>query len=188
MTILRISLILLLICCFQKIHSQVIVFRTYEDFKNERGEKYDEYNSYLMSMGKVTLSFLRDNNKYKIKCKDIYGFIYKDVLFRIDEFSKQPARLMSHGKIFYYENGLGHLDILKHNKETGLSPSPLSVFFSKSINTPVVATGTRKPYNNFKKYHPEYNELFNCIDESRYYVETGRRCVAQFEGFESEEE
>lgn len=188
MTLLRISVILLLFFWNHVAYSQVTVFRTYEDFKNERGENYDEYNSYLVALGSATLYFLKDNAKHKIQCKDIWGFVYKDVLFRIDEFSNQPARLMSHGKIFYYENGIAHLDMLKHNKDNGTSPSSLSVFFSKSLDTPVVSSGTSKPYNKFKTNHPEYKEFLECIDVNRHSVYTARECVAEFEGFESENE
>lgn len=173
-------------------YSQVTVYYTYDDFKNEKGENYDDYHGYFMASA-ITITFVKNKKKHKIKCKDMWGFTYKDALFRIDEFNKVPARLMSFGKIFYYENGVAHLDILQRNSTVGSSPSSFMVFFSKSLETPVVACTSNKtmvariPYKKFKEDYPEYKALFDCMD-GNYSVTTGRECVSAFQGKEDEDE
>lgn len=169
-------------------HGQVTVYYTYEDFKNEKGENYSDYGGFFIS-GAVTLTFIKDKKKHKIKCKDMWGFTYKDAFFRTDEFNKVPARLMSFGKIFYYENGLAHLNMLKNNTDSGSTPSSFMFFFSKSLETPVVActsyraSGSHIIYQQFKDDYPEYKVLFDCINDN-YHVDTARRCVSSFEGEE----
>lgn len=188
----KLLLILISLMLGHSSYSQVIVYYTYEDFKYERGESFDDYSSYFMASA-VTLTFVKDKKKHKIKCKDMWGFVYKDVLFRVDEFNKVPARLMSFGKIFYYENGIAHLDILKNNTTSGSSPSGFMIFFSKSIETPVVAFTSNKtmvariPYKQFKSDYPEYKELFDCMD-GNYSVTTARQCVSAFQGEMDEDE
>jgi hypothetical protein len=173
-------------------YSQVTVYYSFDDFKNEKGEVFDDYKHYFMASA-VTLTFVKNNKNHRVKCKKMWGFTYKDALFRVDEFNKVPARLMSHGKIFYYENGIAHLDMLKNNSQSGSSPSSFMVFFSKSLETPVVAFTSNKtmvariPYQKFKKNYPEYKELYDCMNGD-YYISNTRECVYSFQGKENEED
>jgi len=180
------TLILFLILMSLFSNAQVTVFRTFEDFQNEEGEMYDDYHSYLHKMGAVTLKFINDKNKVKIHCDDMWGFIYKDVLFRIDKRTSQPTRVINSGKIIYYENGIAHLGMIRDNTTKGSFSIGYYCYLSKDINSEMVPFPTtlisdaRKKINNFKLDNPEYNELFDCI-EKNYNYQNVRICTVKFE-------
>lgn len=85
---------------------EITVFKTYEDFEAKRGQDYERYSGYMHVMGKVTLFLYDRGEKEKVKCANIWGFRYKDALFRVDKRYEQPAKLMSYGRLCYYENGM----------------------------------------------------------------------------------
>ncbi len=90
---------------------------------------------------------------------------------------------MSEGKIYYYENGLAHLTILKRNTKSGNFSTGTYCHFSKTINSPIApalpTTTGGKHIKAFKNKHPEYKPLFNCI--GKYYLpQMIRSCVRRF--------
>lgn len=168
--------------------SQVVVYETFEDFKNDKGEKYDDYHGFS-GFHSVNLFFLRGKKKHKVRCKDIWGFTYRDALFRVDERNNQPARLVSHGKIFYYENGVAHLSTLKADSYFATSFG-FAVYFSNTIDSEVIAftsnvtMASRRDMKAYIKDNPQYKALFDCIGDDVTYPYTARTCVNSFENNE----
>lgn len=131
--------------------------------------------------------FKKDQKKVKIHCKDIWGFSYKDALFRIDKNYSQPARVASSGKIIYYENGIAHLEMIRDNKEEGSFSIGYFCYVSKNLESELIPmpgsliSDARKKINKFKEENPEYKELFNCIEKNYNYLNV-RPCITEFEG------
>jgi hypothetical protein len=166
--------------------AQITVYRTYEDFKNKNGEKYDDYHGYSHSMGRVKLTFKKDGKKIKIHCRDMWGFSYKDAFFRIDKKYNQPTRVISIGKIIYYENGIAHLSMIRNNTKSGEFSIGYYCYVSKNINSELIPmpglliSDARKKIKKFKEENPEYKELFDCIEKNYNYLNV-RPCVTEFE-------
>jgi hypothetical protein len=166
-------------------NAQIEIYRTYEDYQKKNGEKFDEYVGYFHSMGNVKLTFKKNGEKTKIFCKDMWGFLYKDVLFRVDNFN-QPTCVMSTGKIIYYENGIAHLEMIRDNKETGDFTIGYYCYVSKNLNSDIIPmpssliSDAYKKIRIFKEENPQYSRLFDCIEKDYNFYKV-RACVAEYE-------
>lgn len=175
----------LLIISFS-LHSQVVVYRTFEDFQNEIGEEYDSLHDYSTFFNQIKLIFKKGKKKVKIPCKKMWGFSYKNALFRVHKKYSQPARVISFGKIVYYENGIAHLSMLKFGESFGQYDKGYAGYFSKSINSEMVPIPTqilsdaKRAIRRFKKEHPEYKELFDCLGKN-YTQYNISPCLEKFE-------
>lgn len=179
-------ILLLIIFSSSLIYSQVTVYLTYEDFKNQKGVQYDDYKNYLASIGKSYVTFIKDGKNYKIACdKKMWGFVYKNTLFRVFPKYRQPVRLISNGKICYYENGFAHLSMLKTGKNSGQAQGEYSVlsFFSAKINSPIVpfkGTDERSESGALFNSDPKYKQLSGCLKKYMD-ISSVRYCVDSFE-------
>lgn len=166
--------------------AQITVYRTYEDFQNKTGEEYDDYLGYSHSIGTVKLILKKDDKKIKIHCRDLWGLNYKDAFFRIDKKYNQPTRIISSGKIVYYENGIAHLSMIRDNSESGKFSIGYFCYVSKSIDSELIPmpgeliSDARKKIKKFKEENPEYKELFDCIEKNYNYINV-RPCIVEFE-------
>lgn len=166
-------------------NAQVTVYKSYEDFQNKKGENYDDYHGFMHSAGNVKLTFKKEGKKNKIHCKEMWGFQYNEALFRIDN-NNQPARVISVGKIIYYENGIAHLSMIRDNKESGDFSIGYYCYVSKNINSELIPmpasliSDARKKIKKFKAENSEYKELFDCIENNYSYYNV-RPCVEEFE-------
>ena len=181
-------LLLLLSLCLLPFISQaeVIVFETFQDFVDQKGTTYDDYHGYSHAMGAVKIILKDNGKKVKIKCRDIWGFVYNDALFRTDHVHDQPVRLLSFGKICYYENGIAHLNMLKNDSESGSFSIGYYCYVSATIDGTLVPmpstllSDARKKIKKFKEANPQYKDLFDCI-EKNYNYQNVRPCVEEFE-------
>lgn len=144
--------------------AQLTVYKTFEDFKNQEGESYAIYYGHMHIGGKyrILVKQKRTDKEIKIKCKKIWGFTYKDQLFRSTGKTGSFARLMYQGGIYYYENGVAHMDILSSDAGQGNFSIGYFAYFSEGINSELF------PYTNGKlrkltKEFPEHETLFECI-------------------------
>ena len=181
-TKIKVLLILSILFISLKVSADVVVYRTYEDFQNEDGEEYDDYRSYIHTMGSYTIIFMNNGKKVKIRCRDMWGFTYDDVLFRMD--GNLATRVVSIGTICYYENGTANLDMIKYKKKTGEFAYGHFCYISKTLDSklipmPAVLAG-KSEINEFKKQHPECDTLFKCLDNNYHYTKV-RPCVEEFE-------
>lgn len=165
---------------------QNMLFMTYNDLKSGKGIPYDEL--YLMSpFGKgLVVSFMANGKKEKHHTKEFWGFIYKDALYRVAQCDMQLVKLISNGKIHYYENGWAHISMAKHDSNTGEVVGS-KCYVSKGINTPIFNLPENKvakkqdDIKGLMASNPEYVPLFECIGKG-YDIERIRKCVATFEG------
>ncbi len=149
------------------------------------GEAVGEYVDLYPSVGQWTLLFEKDGVKRRVKCKDLWGFLYKGVLFRINEEGPIPVRLMTEGVVCYYENGFAHLRMLHDDIEHAMYDVGNAAYLSKDLKGPIVRArfkegDTRSPSGRFNMEHPALDQLTRCIAE-RDEMDTIRQCVVDFE-------
>lgn len=147
--------------------SQVTVFKTYEGYKKGLGVFLDGYKYYgVNEKGGISLVFSKEStaddfDTYNINCMDFWGFKYGDnMLFVNDTATGIPFRVMSKGRLIYYENGTRHLIKLDHPHYIDLTIRGYSYALSKSLSTrifPIVWKGDK--YLEFFEKYPEYGDL-----------------------------
>lgn len=174
-------------------NAQVTIFRTFEDFKNQEGEQLDSYSYTMNSIGTIKLVFMKDGEKVKFKTREIWGFFYKNAFFRIDEITQLSLRVMSAGKVIYYENGAAHLTMLRDDKNSGSFSDGNFSYISQNINSEIIPINWRinkkrkNPYLKLKEENPESKELFDCIEKDIDYKNI-RECFEKYQGQDDEDE
>ncbi len=149
------------------------------------GEAVGEFVDLYPNMGQWTLLFAKNGVERKVKCKDIWGFMYKGVLFRINDEGPIPVRLMTEGTVCYYENGFAHLYMQRDSMEVGTFEVGHASYLSKDIRGPIVPAvfkegDTRSVSSRFRTEYPALEPLFKCIG-TRAEMDPIRQCVVDFE-------
>lgn len=149
------------------------------------GEAVGDFVDVYPIMGQWTLIFEKDGAKRKVKCKDIWGFMYKGVLFRINDEGPIPVRLMTEGAVCYYENGFAHLYMQRDSTELAGFEYGHASYLSKDIKGPIVPAvfkeGDQKSVSSrFRSEYPALEPLFKCIGV-REEMDPIRQCVVDFE-------
>ncbi|MBL7953092.1 MAG: hypothetical protein JNM62_15390 [Flavobacteriales bacterium] len=149
------------------------------------GEPVGEFVDLYPNMGQWTLLFEKDGVKRKVKCKDIWGFMYKGVLFRINDEGPIPVRLMVEGNVCYYENGFAHLYMQREDAELGTFDVGYASYLSKDIRSPIVPAvfkegDTKTVSGRFRTEYPALEPLFSCIGAQEG-MDPVRQCVVDFE-------
>jgi len=177
----------------QAVKAQAYLLLDAETYLKERttdpnkpiGEHVGEYLDLFPAMGQWTLLFEKDGVKRKVKCKDIWGFLYKGVLFRINDEGPIPVRLMTEGAVCYYENGFAHLKMLRDDQEVALYDVGNAAYLSKDLKGAIVPArfkddDTRSVSARFRTEYPALESLYRCIGE-RDEMDPIRQCVVDFE-------
>lgn len=178
--------------------SQVEVYRTFQDFENDNGEKFDDLDIYYFDKPENRLDYYKFyKNRTKIKSKDIWGFKYKNSLFRIDHDNPRhsSARVIVKNKLVYYENGRSHLEMLESGRSSASYSQfqGYSAYISLNLNSMMIVLDeyihglagkkrAKKRIRKFRDENPEFNEFFDCL--RNYRIETVRRCISEFEGYD----
>ena len=149
------------------------------------GEPVGQFMDLYPVMGQWTLFFEKDGAKRKVKCKDIWGFTYKGILFRIDAEGHIPVRLMTEREVCYYENGFAHLRMLRDTSELAGFEYGNSAYLSKDIKGAIVPAifakdDERSASGKFRANYPTLEPLIMCIGEIDD-MATIRQCVVDFE-------
>jgi hypothetical protein len=149
------------------------------------GEPVGQFVDLYPVMGQWTLIFEKDGAKRKVKCKDIWGFTYKGILFRIDEEGHIPVRLMTEREVCYYENGFAHLRMLRDTSEMAGFDYGHSAYLSKDIKGVIVpavfaAEDDRSISGKFRTEYAGLEPLFKCIGATDDMTNI-RQCVVDFE-------
>jgi hypothetical protein len=177
----------------QVLQAQAFIHRTPDEYLKLRtydptlpiGEPVGEFVDLYPVFGQWTLFFLKDSVEHKVKCKDIWGFTYKGILFRITDEGPIPVRLMTEGQVCYYENGVAHLKMQRDNVELAEYEIGQSAYISKDISSPIVPArfkdgDQRSISGRFREEHPELEALCICIGATEDMDRT-RQCVVDFE-------
>ncbi|MBL7935241.1 MAG: hypothetical protein JNM51_05465 [Bacteroidia bacterium] len=183
-------LILLITILAVKLYSQdtIIVFKDYASFTSMTGEHYDKMLGYTNGAIKVNLILQQKGVETKIKCIDIWGFLYNGNLFRTDARTGQVARLISKGKICYYENGIAHLKMIRDKTTNETFSIGYYCYVSKNLETNLVpfpdpnsqVSDANKLLRRFKKDNPEYEYLFKTMNKPYQYYEVRQR-ISEYE-------
>lgn len=156
----------------------VEVFKTLEDFKNNTPEKYSDELKYFakgINTGYETTITVENNGiKKEIQAKDIWGFKYKNILFRTYKYNLQNikgknesfglAALVSEGKICYWENAMPIIEVLdKPEKKKVYMPPGFAngLFFLSLSNISEIKVFGK----NFREFFNENKEVYTILKE-----------------------
>jgi len=165
--------------------AEITVYKTYGDLTAKSGQDFEHYRGYSHTMGAVTLILDDHGDKVKIKCADFWGFRYKDALFRVDKRFDQPAKLISKGRMCYYENGPAHLAMMRDSSDTGDFSIGAYCYVSLDLEDELWQfSGTKKDAKKAREHFAEkgslYGAYFDCV-ESTNSVTIHRECIGEFE-------
>lgn len=166
--------------------AQVTVYTSYENFKKDEGIKYEDFQGSHHVGSKQIYTFINGGKKIKESARDMWGFKYKDKLFRIIPESGFIVMLISEGKIVYYENGFAHIQMLKYGSSEGIASGGFFCYISEQLDSEIVPVAdysmspARKPMKKFATENPFIKPLFDCVAGVSSY-EVIRRCVIEFE-------
>jgi len=157
----------------------VIVYRSFDEYKSDKGQKYDRFEKVTHSpFGKYRVVVRKSGKSMKIKCERIWGFVLEKELFRTYG-TGQYVMMVGKDKLYYFENGEAYL-----NKGTFMVGH--YNFIAKTIDGPLVPMPTpdSKPeilsqYQQFKDQNPEYKKFFDCFDKKQE-LENCRDCIDRF--------
>jgi hypothetical protein len=107
---------------------QITIYKTYEDFTNGIGETkvgdyciastYELFGPRIIRLKNKKKSASKGEKILSLDCNKIWGFKYNDALFRTTA-KKEPGfilRVVSIGKLVYYELGIPHIALMCGNK------------------------------------------------------------------------
>lgn len=162
----------------------VVTFATYADYTTAKGDTVGVYLDLVPSMGQYTLIFNANGAKRKVACKDLWGFLYKGVLFRIEEQFHLPVRLMTKGAVCYYENGYAHLIMQRDGTELSFYDLGYQSYVSGDLQSTIVPAifkaEDRSASGKFRATHPKYAALCSCLGDQDELDHT-RQCVVDYE-------
>lgn len=158
-------------------------YRTYEDYLNKNLVVKDE----ISGRQHYFAVFKKAGEKEKVKYSEIWGFLYKGELFRIDKHfeNRQVAtRVIEVGNIVYYENGWAHLQMLENNTNEGEYSAGYMAYISNDLNSemtplPVTRGDAKSMYKKFMEKNPQHAKLYDCIDKSRT-MDVMRQCTEEY--------
>lgn len=161
------------------------VYMSYTDYAQRKLKSMDDFENFSDTLGKAVLTFTKSGKKIKFNCSEVWGFQYKYKLFRCDP-NGIPVRVISAGKIAYYENGLAHLEMIKYDKEEGKYTRGFCCYASANLLSrifpfpPNMNNEAYKEIEKFKRDNKQYAKLFKCI-ESDYNTSKIPDCIKKFE-------
>lgn len=182
--------------------AQTGVFKTYEDYVANKMEKMDdEYiNLSMGSLGRGVFLKTTDGKKTKFKVDEIWGFMYKNHVFRsiTNGYGKDVfAHVANSGKIIFYTNGVASEQQLKNNTNFGSFDisnggymEGVECYISADMNSKVYPmpwnsykTGMfknqRKRFKDFQDTYPAHQTLYTCIDDT-YDSNAAAKCIQEY--------
>ncbi len=167
--------------------AQIKTYSSYEAFQNKEGESFDDYKGSFQVTGSRFYSFIKDGKKVNVAAKKMWGFSFKNSLFRVLPKTGSIVKVINVGKIVYYENGIAHMDIMLQNYTEAYVDYGFFCYMSENLNSEIIPVAdysmspARKAMKEFAKTHPETQPFFDCVKDKSA-TEDIRKCVTQFEG------
>ena len=167
--------------------SQVEVYLTSDDYKNNSGITYDSFSN-TKAVSWVT--FKKGSVETEYSCKDIWGFKVDGELWRTFDYPGTPstyAKLLvdgnGEGPLYYYEYGGPYAATIQG--KTSYVFNKYESYISNSITGDLILIYTKGgPKKKLKKYmeeNPELKSFIECIlengSQSNYYA---RICTKSF--------
>jgi hypothetical protein len=172
--------------------AQLTVYKTYTDYKNNTGTFYDASYKYKgikgsSAFGGFQLNF-ESNGKptMTVHCGSIWGFKYRDSLFRIAA-NGDPAVLTNAGKMCFYQNGYFVLRDMEPGSYASKSiKESISNYVSKDMESELIewpignAVALAAVIKKFKSKYPETSALLDCIYNNRNAYLKMKDCIKEF--------
>jgi hypothetical protein len=160
-------------------------YKTYADFTQNKIELMDAAINCDFIAGRLFVVFRKGGNAIKVPCKDIWGFKFKNQLFRNfhEKHTDYPCAVVSTGKITYYEMGSRHIDALIHNikAEDGTQDWGHACYFSKTLGSDMMSVSNTEEYERFKQAYTSTDaKLFNCLNIRPGKVLYYKDCVVKY--------
>lgn len=172
--------------------AQLTVYKTYTDYKSNMGTAYDGSYKYKGISGSGTFGGYvvdfesKGKPEINIHCSGVWGFKYRDSLFRIAA-NGAPAVLTSSGKMCFYQNGCFVLrdmepgsyasKAIKESESNYVSKDLQSDMMEWPIGNPVSLAAVIK---KFKSKYPETAQLLDCIYQNRNAYLKMKGCMGDF--------
>ncbi|HEY0977011.1 MAG TPA: hypothetical protein VGE21_06030 [Flavobacteriales bacterium] len=165
--------------------AQTVLYRTRAEHLAGKGEERGNVLDVMPAMGRLVLVLETPGGRERVPCKDLWGFTYQGVLFRIEPGSGLPVRLMSHHTLCYYENGLAHLTMQRERTEAATFEFGDAAYLSTDLDGTIVPARFRGKdipvaSRRFDAAHPELESLITCIGAGAE-LEHIRQCVVDHE-------
>jgi len=169
------------------VFSQNGIYRSYDDFKNNKLEDIGEFSYGDKSGASAHLNYIVNGKKKKLACKDedFWGFMYEGQLFRNNhDYGGLAYIVISVGDYVYYENGglyIRVLDNLKVEGSKSVKARPIGYFYPISLNLNSDFVSTNKVWAQFKKLekkNPRFTNLKECYGKGPT-QEKMRDCVKE---------
>jgi hypothetical protein len=160
-------------------------YRTAADYTAHRLVPMDVAINCDFIAGRLFVRFGKGGEMQNIKCKDIWGFMFKSKLFRNfhQRTTDYPCAVVSTGKIVYYENGSRHIDALVNS----VPPEDASevwghvAYFSRSITSDMFSVSNSDEYAKFKsEFGTTDKKLFDCMDKDDHRIRCYKSCVTAY--------
>lgn len=164
---------------------EIVLYKTYEDYVSGNGEQMDFYAGSGYMGTRALIDFQKGNEVISVNPSKHWGFKIDDCFFRFDE-SGTLVKLVSNGKIVYWENGLANLEMCENGSTSAEMNVGYYCYFSATLDGKVTpfprdkVDTASKLWKKFKEDHPEHAELFECIGDSLNY-HLVRSCVTKYE-------
>ncbi|MCW5899555.1 MAG: hypothetical protein KIT10_09825 [Flavobacteriales bacterium] len=163
----------------------VTVYRSPAEMHAKRGEQVGDLLDVIPHLGRPVLLVEQEGSRRRIPCRDLWGFSYKGILFRIEPQGHLPVRLMAHGALCYYENGLAHLRMQRDGTELETFDLGHRSYISRHLEGELVPAifpegDARGAAARFRQAHRQFEPLFQCIGAVDD-LDNTRQCVVDFE-------
>lgn len=175
------KLVLFFLCIvpFVLYSQSVTVYRSFEEYQNKKGLKFEAYQKMVHTpSGKYRLVVRKAGKNMKVKCEKLWGFVLAKELYRTYG-TGQYVKLVSEDKLYYFENGeaylnkgtfiVGHYNFVAKTIDGELVPMP----------NPDSKPEIIQQYEQFKESNPQYKKFFDCFDKS-HNLEICRDCIDRF--------
>lgn len=181
----RILFAILICCASLAADAQNAIFRTYKEYVDGAGLPVQGVIDVVPRMGRFVVTYKKDGKEQRISCKKVWGFRYNNILFRIEPEGDLPVRLMSHGAVYYWENGFAHLHMQHDTTEASGFEYGRAAYLSKDVQGEIVPASfktddTRSASAKFRDAYPAYGSMLDCIGEGTE-LDRVRQCVVEYE-------
>lgn len=160
-----------------------VVFKTLEDFKANKGTDLGNLKNMGGGSGNNFYVLEKDGKKQTIRGKAMWGFLYKDELYRVMDKVNYAMKVMKVGDFIYYENGYAHILMAFKGEQSAEMNSGYQSYISLTIDSDMIPIHTWKgAMKKFMKQNPQFSEFYDCIGKNGKtgdgtHVATFRNCL-----------
>ncbi len=164
----RIQLLIALLGTTTSVMAQNALFRSHEAYVAKQGDAVDGLIDVEPQLGRFTVVFEKEGRKRHISTRKVWGFMNNGALYRMEQESKLPVRLMAQGAIFYWENGFAHLRMQQDSTAAASIEYGYAAYLSRDLQGPIVPAvfavdDTKSASAKFKAAWPAYKDLLESI-------------------------